>query len=229
MRSPGGKHVRHEEQARSVPAPPTGPSDANWLTLEQTSRRLGVHAATLRRWADQRAISVFLTPGGHRRFRRSDVERFEQEHRRENMPANPGEQWADRAIAHTRQSIAQQRWLADYDEGERNADRHVGRRLIGLMLQFAARTDECTDLLAEARAIGEQYARIGLRHGQLVADLLRAVSFFRGILLESVFPQPPDAAMASAQASLHLLRRIETLLDEVQIGVVEPYVAGTRT
>ena len=43
-----------------------------WLTLKEACDFLGVHYTTLRSWADKGEISVFRTPGGHRRPSRSD-------------------------------------------------------------------------------------------------------------------------------------------------------------
>jgi len=45
------------------------------LSLGPASRLLGVHPETLRRWADEGRIEAFLSPGGHRRFDRREVER----------------------------------------------------------------------------------------------------------------------------------------------------------
>ena len=49
---------------------------AEWLTLGRAAEYLGVSENILRRWADQHRIRAFRTPGGHRRFRRSDLEAF---------------------------------------------------------------------------------------------------------------------------------------------------------
>jgi excisionase family DNA binding protein len=219
--------VSEPAEPRRLPVPRNDPAVQEWLTLEQASRRLGVHAATLRRWTDQRSISVFLTPGGHRRFRRSEIERFEREHQREHLPESTAQPWAELAVAHTRLSVTQQTWLATHDQSEREAERSLGRRLISLMLNYAARTDLGADVIAEARSIGEEYARIGLHHSQPVSDLLRAVSFFRGILLDAALSQRFETTKATVETSLNLLRRIERLIDEVQVGVVEAYVSGS--
>jgi excisionase family DNA binding protein len=48
---------------------------ANRLSLGPASRLLGVHPDTLRRWADEGRIEAFLSPGGHRRFDRGELER----------------------------------------------------------------------------------------------------------------------------------------------------------
>ncbi len=49
---------------------------SEWLTLGGAAGYLGVAKGTLRRWADQGRVPVFYTPGGHRRFRRPDLDAF---------------------------------------------------------------------------------------------------------------------------------------------------------
>jgi len=50
--------------------------DSDWLTLGQAARFLGVAQSTIRKWSDQARVPAFYTPGGHRRFRRADLEAF---------------------------------------------------------------------------------------------------------------------------------------------------------
>jgi excisionase family DNA binding protein len=50
--------------------------ESEWLTLGQAARFLGVAQSTIRKWSDQGRVPAFYTPGGHRRYRRSDLERF---------------------------------------------------------------------------------------------------------------------------------------------------------
>jgi len=192
-----------------------------WLTLEQASERLGIHPTTLRRWVDDGQIDAFLTPGGHRRFWLADLDRFEQEHHRTRLPAVSQSEWADHAIAQTRQEITHQRWVAAYDGPEREIQRLLGRRLIGLTLQYLAASTDNAALLAEARALGVEHARNAMRSGQPLVDLLQAISFFRMTLLEVAIVERPQPAATHQEANTRLLRRIETLLGEVQTGAVE--------
>src|SRR5471032_333091 len=53
---------------------PTGESE--WLTLGQAAKFLGVAQSTIRKWSDQGRVPAFYTPGGHRRYRRTDLEAF---------------------------------------------------------------------------------------------------------------------------------------------------------
>jgi excisionase family DNA binding protein len=60
----------------SEPSTGRGGGEAEWLTLGQAARFLGVAQSTLRKWSDQGRVPAFYTPGGHRRYKRSDLERF---------------------------------------------------------------------------------------------------------------------------------------------------------
>jgi excisionase family DNA binding protein len=62
---------------REVPSTrlaPTGEPD--WLTLGQAAKYIGVAQSTIRKWSDQGRVPAFYTPGGHRRYRRGDLDNF---------------------------------------------------------------------------------------------------------------------------------------------------------
>jgi excisionase family DNA binding protein len=50
--------------------------EPEWLTLGQAAKFLGVAQSTIRKWSDQGRVPAFYTPGGHRRYRRSDLDQF---------------------------------------------------------------------------------------------------------------------------------------------------------
>jgi len=43
------------------------------LTTAQVARRLGIHPATVRTWADRGWLRSLRLPNGHRKFREEDV------------------------------------------------------------------------------------------------------------------------------------------------------------
>jgi len=53
-----------------------GPDDGEWLTLGQAAKFLGVAQSTIRKWSDGGQVPTFYTPGGHRRYRRADLQQF---------------------------------------------------------------------------------------------------------------------------------------------------------
>jgi excisionase family DNA binding protein len=62
---------RPESGARRVPS-----SEPDWLTLGQAAKYLGVAQSTIRKWSDVGRLPAFYTPGGHRRYRRRDLDAF---------------------------------------------------------------------------------------------------------------------------------------------------------
>lgn len=64
---------RHRDSAETSGSAEVG---REWLTLGQAAAYLGAAQSTVRKWADDGRLPAFYTPGGHRRFRRSDLDRF---------------------------------------------------------------------------------------------------------------------------------------------------------
>ncbi|MFQ5406861.1 MAG: helix-turn-helix domain-containing protein [Anaerolineales bacterium] len=195
------------------------------MSLRRAAEKLGVHPTTLRRWADKGEMPVLRTPGGHRRFSVHDIEAFAQT-RRPTQPTGDLEQvWAERALTHTRQELvnhSDEPWLVPLDDEERKQKRQLGRRLMGVILRYVSETDAGDDLLAEARSIGRLHAQSALEHRLPLVDALGAAMFFRDVLLGAAI-QLPEAAHVRSEMNARLLRRINSLLNTVQLGIAETY------
>ncbi|MHB8644000.1 MAG: response regulator [Gaiellaceae bacterium] len=61
---------------RDFPARRAPSMELDWLTLGQAAKYLGVAQSTIRKWSDQGRVPAFYTPGGHRRYRRGDLDKF---------------------------------------------------------------------------------------------------------------------------------------------------------
>jgi excisionase family DNA binding protein len=61
---------------RELPERRAPASEPDWLTLGQAAKYLGVAQSTIRKWSDQGRVPAFYTPGGHRRYRRGDLDKF---------------------------------------------------------------------------------------------------------------------------------------------------------
>ncbi len=198
-----------------------------WLTNTQAAQRLGVHPTTLRRWADQGQIPVLLTPGGHRRFAASDVERFAEERRRLRVVAGLETLWAEKALSHARSEIVSHReesFLAAYDEEDREHKRRLGRRLMGLILRFVSADEGGEELLEEARAIGRLHAENALQLGLPSRAALQAAMFFRDTVIETAL-ELPETVHVRPEANVRMVRRINELINEVQLAIAGTYDA----
>ena len=207
----------------------SGHPDDPLLTLKEASDRLGVHPATLRRWADRGDLAIVMTPGGHRRFPATEIERLRTQTVSETRMREVNKKWAVTAIHHTRQDLHTQdgeRWLTRLDAEDRAEKRTLGRRLMGLMMQYiSAEDDKDEAILTEARGIGLAYAESTRRSGLEMVEALEATMFFRDHLVESALLLP-ETTRLRPEANQRLLRRINTFLNVIQIAIAEAYEAN---
>lgn len=198
--------------------------DTHYLSLSAASKLLGVHSTTLRRWADDGAVPVYVTPGGHRRFARKDIEALAA--RRPISAHALGSAWAARALAQTRNDLAapsaRPAWLASISDEERAAWRRIGQQLMGVVLHYINSLRNDDDLLAEARRIGGEYAARARQAGMPLTAALEAALFFRDSLVESAMGLPEEAHLRP-EASARLLRRISRVANEVHLAVAAAY------
>ncbi len=206
------------------------PETEEWLSLKQAADRLGIHPTTLRRWADSGEIPIMLTPGRHRRFAISDIDRFAEEHRRLRMVAGLEQIWAEQALSQSRQEIVRHKdehWLAAFSEEDRERKRLLGRRLMGLIFQYISLSEGGDDILEEARAIGREHAENALSLGLPLVEAIQAMMFFRDTMVE-VAIQLPEVAHIRPEANTRLLRRINALLNTVQLTIAETYDKASK-
>jgi excisionase family DNA binding protein len=196
-----------------------------WLGLNEAAKRLGIHPTTLRRWADTGEIAVMITPGGHRRFAVAEIERFTNERLKLRVVGGLEQIWAQQAMTQTRQEIVSRRetpWMALFDENDREHKRVLGRRLMGVMLQYISLQAGGEDLLEEACAIGREHAHHARSVGMPLVAAMRIVLFFRDTLID-VALQLPEVANVRPEANTRLLRRMTNLLNAVELSVAEVY------
>lgn len=197
-----------------------------WLALKDVAAQMNVHTATVRRWADAGELPHILTPGGHRRFALADVQAFlvaSQAHRTVLQTAKPTD-WATQAMQHAREDMPSQvsgQWMTSMSDATRERHRLVGRKLMALTLQFLTAEDGA-HLLGEARAVGHEYGHVSLSSGIALSDALQAALFFRDKLMEASLDLPETTQPRSKDQS-KLLKRINTLLNTVQIAIAEAY------
>ena len=200
------------------------PDDTRYLSLSAASKLLGVHSTTLRRWADQGAVPVYVTPGGHRRFSRDDIEALAA--RRPLSSQSLPSAWASKALAHTRHELAapaaRPAWLTHVSDADRDTWRRIGQQLMGLVLRYLHSSPEDESLLGEARSIGADYARHARRAGMPLTAALQAALFFRDQLVDAAMDLPEEAHLRPDE-SAKLLRRISKVANEVHLAVAAAY------
>lgn len=190
-----------------------------WLSLSDAAKLLGVHPSTVRLWSDKSILPVHRTAGGHRRYRRADVDLW-AEHARHGR-VQP-EALMQSAVRNVRLRIAEgqleaEAWYQKLDDEARTQYRRSAHLLFqGLMSFLSASTEHAG---SEAHAIGFEYASRGHRHNLNYVETAQAFLFFRNVLSESF-------VLASREANVpfdQILQRMQTFTDEILVSLLETY------
>lgn len=204
-------------------------SPDEWLSLSDVADLLGVHPSTVRNWSDQHRLPVHRTGGGHRRYRRADVELWLQAHQA-SAPADAGEA-VQSALRRTRMQISegaleQEPWYQKLDAEARELYRRSGRALLqGLMSYLAS---DGHSAAAEARSQGYEYASRARSFNLTAVEAMRAFMFFRNNLLESMMSTYEGAAISSPVLWGEMLRKMTAFTDQVMMTLLETYEAYER-
>ena len=202
----------------------------NWLSLSEVSTILGVHPSTARNWADQGRLPVHRTQGGHRRFRRDEIDLWMQA-QRVNEPADT-DMLLHNAIRQVRLQISDGRmvgegWYQKLDEDAIQLYRRTSRSLVlGLAANLAADQNAAR---AEARGLGYEYAALGRRYNLSSVEAVHAFLFFRNALLDSMLTVYEAAAIGSPKAWGDMLRKINAFTDQIMINLLENYTLHERS
>lgn len=196
-----------------------------WLTLTEAARQLGIHPTTLRRWADNGDIPVYITPGGHRRFIEDDITTFMGNRSLVSQSGGTPKMLESYALSATRQRLSggvQPNSMEAFTEDQRMEQRNIGKRLLALIMQHISVPNDNEQLLVEARNIGRYYAQTCLQSGLTASDGLEIVFFFRDNLTEIAL-QMPELTQLDERDQLNLLRKINQVFNAVQLSLVEHF------
>ena len=210
-------------------------TEDEWLSLSEAAELLGMHPATVRLWADRNELPSRRTNGGHRRFRRSDIEaRLRQDAERKPRPTA---QLLVQSVlgrvrfAFTDGTLKTLPWYEHFDDSALEAYRSLGRRVLELLLRALNDGTSAEELRAEAVLLGVEYGSVTRDSHVPVADAVRAFLYFRSLVDESVIQlaevqgvrDHPDIPWAES------LYQIQALTNELLPALIEAAQVPTNS
>ena len=198
--------------------------DPDWVGLSEASRILGVSAATIRRWSDAGRLRVFTTPGGHRRFSRTGLQRLLPSDR-SRRPALGGAVLTPARIARTYRRLGRDiapelPWVLALTDEQRLLFRERGHVLAASLLQYLdASGQEAAQHIDDATRSATDYGTVarslGLSLSQTVEGFLRFRAPFHHELATAARRRGFDAAETS-----DLLQTAERAMDQLLIATM---------
>jgi excisionase family DNA binding protein len=200
-----------------------------WLSLSQAAKQLGVHPSTVRAWADHGYLPAQRTQGGHRRFRRADIEM--RMHTRDEGRIPEALSIYANILRNTRVQISEsnlenEKWYRKMDDEARQQYRLSGRSLVQGLINHITSNDE--GLEAEARSLGYEYASRGQRVGLTSVEAAHAFQFFRTAVMDAILTAYENAQVRTPQVWADLFRKMNTFSDLIIITLLDTYEAFQR-
>ncbi len=199
--------------------------NAEWVSLRRAAELLGVHPATVRNWADRGELASRRTPGGHRRFRLSDLQQHAQTHK-EIQPVEV-QVIIQNALGQARMDIsdgmlAHAQWYAAMSDQTREAMRGRGRQLLEELRRYLASGAPDT-MLSRAISIGNDYAVTLSTDGLSLPQAVRGFFYFSDFVINAILTWSEITPPRSAPEWATLLRYVNTFMNAMLLSIVEFY------
>ncbi len=200
--------------------------NSEWVNLGDAADFVGVHPTTMRAWADKGEIPSQRTPGGHRRFRRQDLEVWiESQSRSQQAGAQLIMQntLGQARLKLTEGNLAGQEWYQQLDEKLRTAHQQNGRHLLQLIMRYIAADGRDEAALEEARQIGRNYEEMGRANGLSLTETIRAYLFFREFLFQTIYDMTEASGSSSPTDWGQIRQHAGNFTNEVLLALVEAH------
>jgi len=203
--------------------------DRPLASIGEASQILGVSEATLRQWTDNGLIKAYVTPGGHRRYAREQLDEFMHSHQkmlgikdlvaRLKDTAEPLREIGATTLAgaHKRLGPAQQQNLAI-----------LGRKILDAIICYVSEPAKREESLAQVRAAGADFGTILAEAGVPLTDSIQTFTSHRAPIIESVATMMRQREVVT-EGILAAIPLIDDVMDQALIELVEAYQARARS
>ncbi|GAB4478754.1 MAG: hypothetical protein Kow0088_18920 [Anaerolineales bacterium] len=200
------------------------PANQEWLSLSEAAEILGVHPGTVRNWSNQGMLPFHRTRGGHRRYKRAEIELWKQS--QSALTASEIETMMQSALRNTRLQVSEgtllhQSWYNKLDDEAREQYRLSGRLLLQGLSRFLSVEEKEGN--HQAQSIGSEYALRAKRYKLSLVEAAQAFFFFRNSLFDSMLKVYEAAAVRSPHAWSEMFRRINAYTDQIMIALLDVY------
>ncbi|MEL6148940.1 MAG: helix-turn-helix domain-containing protein [Chloroflexota bacterium] len=202
---------------------------SEWVSLRHAAEILGVHPATVRNWADKGDLPSRRTPGGHRRFRRSDLQKLAATQQATDTQHGEVQLILQNALGQARMHLSRdnlevQPWYAAMSGTTRGTLREQGRAVLEAMRTYMDSGDSDANL-ATAVKLGKDYAARLHEDALTLPQAMRGFFYFSDFVLDSVLKLSEVSAMRDQNEWAKLLRQVNDFNNAMLLSIVEYYDA----
>jgi excisionase family DNA binding protein len=199
---------------------------SEWVSLRRAAEILGVHPATVRNWADEGKLHSRRTPGKHRRFLVSELQK--QLQNTPEMQPIEVQLIIQNALGQTRMGVGDGTltnvpWYEAMSEKTRTALRSQGREVLEEMRRYLAGGAQDAQL-SPAIKLGERYAMQLSEDGLTLPQAIRGFFYFSDFVINAVLSWS-EITPRSTNEWATLLRHVNTFTNVMLLSLIEYYEA----
>ncbi len=200
--------------------------NSEWVSLRHAADMLGVHPATVRNWADRGELASRRTPGGHRRFKRSDLEQLASTHMTADVQPIEVQVIIQNALGRARMGVGDGMlddipWYSAMSDHTRAEMRTYGRNLLDALRKFLA-DDGPDERLSDAIRLGKEYAAALTEDGLTLPQAMRGFFYFSEFVVNAILSWS-EITPRSASEWANLLRQVNNFMNAMLLSMVEYY------
>jgi excisionase family DNA binding protein len=195
------------------------------VSIGEASRVLGVSEATLRAWTDEGRIKAFVTPGGHRRYSRTDLKRFAglqaKVHSIKDLTAEMEQAAAvQREIAQTAFPASILHEKLSLEERHRLAAH--GRQMLNVIIKYITEPSRQEETIKLGQEVGRNFGMELAALGVPLTDALEAFLLHRTPFVNAVTNLLKRREMLSERA-VEAVPLVSRVMDEALLSLVAVY------
>ena len=167
------------------------------ITIREASRTMGVSEAALRQWTDEGKVKAFITPGGHRRYSRTELKKFMSSQQKRLGIKDLVIELEDTVQLHREISRTTLNTIPLYNKLGRESQKHLanlGRSLLDLIIRYITEPAKRGETIQLARDVGYSHGETLAKLGLPLTDSVEAFILHRDPIM---------------RAATHLMRKRE--------------------
>ena len=195
------------------------------ITISEASRMLGVSEATLRQWTDENKVMAFVTPGGHRRYNKTELRSFVGKQHRVHGIKDLATKIEDSAPLH--RELAQEYFSTTswYNKLDAESQRHLaesGRQLLHLVKRYITEPLKQKEVEELARNIGDDFGEQVARLGLSLTESIEAFMLHRNPVMNAATDLMKKRESLNERV-VEAIPLVTHIMDETLIALVTAY------
>ncbi|MBI2329474.1 MAG: helix-turn-helix domain-containing protein [Chloroflexi bacterium] len=192
------------------------------VTISEASHVLGVSEAALRQWTDEGKIKAFITPGGHRRYSRTELKKFMTSNRKTLGIKDLAAELEDtvqlhREIAKTHLHTTSCYGRLNQESQERLA--RLGQRLLHLIIRYITEPSKREETLKLACNVGHNHGQTLVKMGFPLTDSVEAFILHRNPIMNAAIDLIKKSETLNTRV-VEAIPLVDHLMDEVLVALV---------